>query len=1213
MLRVWLAFIATLASMVSIAQSEKPRLVVPTGHTNGISRAVYSPDGSRILSGAWDNTARLWDARTGRELLKFEGHEAIVWNLSFSPDGKRVATAGFDQTARIWDAATGKLRFKLGGDLLFVYSAQFSPDGTKLATSSMNGAAQLWDAATGRLLRTFEGHLMPVSSVAFSPDGQRIATASWDGTARIWDVGSGKQLAVLKGHTESVTSVAYSSDGTRIATCAQDKTVRVWKAADGSPLFALAGASGWLNSVAISPNGLQIAAGCNDENAYIWNLATRQLERQLQGHSGNVASVAYSPDGAKLLTASEDNTMIEWDAATGAKLRQLGRMTFGVVAASFGVDSHRLVTASGDGSARTWRWGDDRTTNRVVGPNRFAWFATVSSDGARITNGIGTTEVANWQIADGKGVRSVAVGKSLTPCAVESPDGSVVAVASDDKSVGVYELGTGKKLFGLIGHGDAVLSVAFSSDGGRIAGGSADGSARVWDAKTGALVSVCAAPPPSGPMAALQPTKANAVNGVKFSPDGKTVAGACQYADVVLWDAATGKLKASLIGHSGIALVCAFSPDGSKLASGGFDRDVIVWDVPTAKEVVRIRGHEGAVIGVAFSRDGKTVATASRDGTARLWSATSGRELSALIPFGEEWVVTTPDGYFDASPGALKAMYWVLPGSLETIDLDQVKTGYWRPGLLGDVMSGRTLPAPPPFPIDQLQPTAEIVPPKPGGTVAKLRIHRRSGGVGAVGVTVNSAPVPLKFDLDALNANQDSEIEVDLKGFLDPNRKNVIEASVANRTGTIAGRSANAGEVPPAPAAGPPPKLFVLAIGTGDYRGELPALNLPPKDARDFAAAMRMAGGRLFGDRVQVELLTTETNPAPIAGVSVGEASRSNIAAAIERIEKAAQPQDGVVLFFAGHGVSIPQGQQRLYCYLTREATTGSEQTLQSPELRARVAISMDDLKAWMVPSFDGKHGIRAQRRVLILDTCASGQAVANLTVTRDFAQDSVKTLDAFKDATGFWVLAGSAADAVSYEASQFGQGMLTYGLLLGMKSRLDPASDQLDVERLFSFASRTVEELVRNVLGGIQKPQILRTNQTFPIGALTESDRQSIPLASPRRRILRPRTFTNTDPADPDDSLKITEQLRALLGKQNAVSLRSGSTWYVDAEDLAGGIVASGNYRIEAGKVVVSFVLKVDGKAIAPVQTVAGTLEEAKTGVLAQRILDLVNKIAIG
>ena len=69
---------------------------------------AFSGDGKRVVTASRDNTARIWDAESGKEIAVLKGHTGFVWSAAFSGDGKRVVTASFDSTARIWDAESGK-------------------------------------------------------------------------------------------------------------------------------------------------------------------------------------------------------------------------------------------------------------------------------------------------------------------------------------------------------------------------------------------------------------------------------------------------------------------------------------------------------------------------------------------------------------------------------------------------------------------------------------------------------------------------------------------------------------------------------------------------------------------------------------------------------------------------------------------------------------------------------------------------------------------------------------------------------------------------------------------------------------------------------------------------------------------------------------------------------------------------------------------------
>ena len=609
------------AAAISVFQDQRAadaEIAVLVGHRGIVYTAAYAPDGARIVTAAADDTARIWDAQTGRPLATFPGAGGSVEFAAYSPDGTRIVTASMDKTARVLDARSGVELLVLRGHGGTVNSAAYSPDGTRIVTASDDKTAIVWDAHSGAKLAVLAGHGDRVTCAAFAPDGLQIATASDDKTAIVWDSRSGARLATLLGHDDRIASAAYSPDGARIVTASMDKTARVWNARTGEPLAVLSGHGGFVGSAAYSPDGTRIVTASMDKTARIWDARTGAVLGTLSGGGAYVISAAYSPDGARIVTTAFDDTARIWDARTGAELALLAGRGESLNGAAYSPDGTRVVTAGMEKTARIYDARTGLQTAALLGHDDAVQSAVYSPDGARIVTASMDHTARIWDAASGEQLAVLAGHGGVVFSAAYSPDGTGIVTASEDKTARIWDARTGAQRTVLAGHGGYVYRAAYSPDGRRIVTASIDKTARIWDARTGAQLQVLVG-------------HGGIVCDAAFSPDGTRIVTASMDKTARLWDARSGAQLAVLAGHRERVSAAAFSPDGTRIVTASDDRTARIWDVASGRQLAALAGHGDRVRSVGYSPDGSRILTASMDKTVRIWDAGVPAPLSAQI------------------------------------------------------------------------------------------------------------------------------------------------------------------------------------------------------------------------------------------------------------------------------------------------------------------------------------------------------------------------------------------------------------------------------------------------------------------------------------------------------------------------------------------------------------------------------------------------------
>lgn len=1091
------------------AKAQRPELVVQAGHSSHINTIAITSDGKLIASGGNDKSIKLWDAATGRLLRTLTGHLSDINSLAFSPDASRLASASFDGTVRLWDIETGKTLYTLRSHVSLDFSdwfdsVSFSGDGKTLAGAGRQDYIMLWDSQTGKELRTLEGHERGVNSIALSADGRTLVSASSDKTIKVWDVTTGKARLSLTGHRDEVHVVAISPDGKRIATGggSLDGQIKIWDALSGKELYTFSqkGYPPKVNALAFSADGKTLASGAEDEKVIrLREVETGRELTPLELDYSGVRALAFSRDNKSLVSVNSTNTIRLWDVEGWTQRRIFETRANKVETVSVSRDQKWLASGSG-GRLILWEAASGREP-RVLFEDTLAgvFSADFSPDGKLLAGGIGTSGTVSGQIiiydlASGKALQTINAHEQPVATLAFSPDSRMIASGSGDKKIKLWDAATGQALRTLEGHEGSIASVAFSPDGKILASGGWDNTVRLWDVRSGKE---------------LQTIRAafNVATSVAFSPNGQTLVSGDYNQYLRLWEVQTGKLVREWQGHEISVESVTFSPDGKIIASGGGDNLIKLWDAQSGKELRTLAGHSSYLNRVAYSSDSKTLISASFDGTIKLWEAASGKEIATLlITNAKDWLVVTPDGLFDGAPASWNQILWRFAGhTFDVVAVEAFFNEFYYPDLLADLFRGKRPQAAQDISSkDRRQPQVSLSLGEGASTSAQIKERTVS-----VRVEINQAPAGAQdvrlFRNGALVGAWRGDV---LKG----QDHTTLSAKVTLVAGEnqLAAYAFNKDNVKSADALMTLQGAeslkrrgvaYILTTGINEYTNAQFKLKYAVADAQAFGDETRRQQ-TLLNRYERVELM-------PLIDV---EATKANIIGALKKLSSQVEPEDAVIVFFAGHGFAV---NDRFYLIPHDMIYDGPRRGVTPEGLKMLVAQSISDRE--LEQAFEKIDG---GQLLLVIDACNSGQALEAEEKRRGPMNSRGLAQLAYEK--GLFILTASQSYQFASEEPRLGHGYLTYALVeQGLRSAAadtSPADGAVTVREWFDYATRRVPEIYLEQLRLKTKEQLAELAERKLRGfGLEDVDDVQRPRAFYRREVERaPLIVASTQPTQP-------------------------------------------------------------------------------------------------
>jgi WD40 repeat protein len=624
----------------------------------------------------YDGTVKLSDGSTGKETNIFRGDSEWVSDVAFSPDGKIIASGSVDGTVNLWERTTGKKIRALKGRLSQVRSIIFSPNGQILAAANYDGTINFWDLLTGKELKTLHGYAdnsaIRALRLRFSPNGKFLASfLDTDNTLKLWEVSTGRELLAI--HHQTTTSsgeiqFSFSPNSQALLyTAGQSRDTRIKFlnilekkelrniAVFGKPYFDPNGQIiAVIDAEEYEPDMRKFDYTSTKGTVSLWDASTGKKLKTFNNFSfGELSDISFSPNGQWMAIGAYDNkggsnlgpvvgsksqiTLIRKDGSERKTIEQLGE----ILDMTFSLDNKKLAVSS-FGAKEGWNiisklWNPDtgkefktlidepiifRPSHLAVGLG--VQFSPNSKTIAAV-NTSGIIKFFDSETGAKNNLPDVSPSQNLKP--IISKDKMQIVTPKTDGSLIIKNRSTGKE-FEINRYDSTLVNAAHISDDNQmITTVDWRGKLQQRELKNGRVLRTINLP------------FDKFASSLKFSPDGRKVAGAMSNYVVKIWDVATGKEINTLKEYIDIKdesndwrrNEVFFKADGQVVAilrgdsknpyeNGG---DLELWEVSTGKPIQLSKEMSTRIKSISFSPSRDELATLKTDNLVQLWDLSS--------------------------------------------------------------------------------------------------------------------------------------------------------------------------------------------------------------------------------------------------------------------------------------------------------------------------------------------------------------------------------------------------------------------------------------------------------------------------------------------------------------------------------------------------------------------------------------------------------------
>lgn len=1104
-------FIITLLIAV-YATAQKPELIIPTRHAEAVAHVLFTKDGKYILS-ASENMVKVWETSSGRLIkniiCKWGDREPAVVDMDNAPDGQTVAIAtyrnihffslvDFSVVKEIHMDEISKIMYSKDGSELFVAHGESAEE---MLSEITIGSGNITALYTHKVVKDENG----ISNISLSKDGkQLLACLDKDGTV-IVNSGNGQEIKMVPAEKRVI---AFTPDDNYLTIGKGQQThdvlfewlnpstmLPLWSATvayeDGDGVFDfLDYESSFKKELAWNPadGNLLIASQHHLFRIDFTKKTQGKLKFEADGYG---KCIAAAQDGKRIVLGTSTPAVNEYNLVQQKYARRYGSQVFVTAAMQSASDSSmQLLLNSDNGNINDLRF--DKTNFTAKGKrtdNSFSVSALTKNGTLGAYFFQHSLHFFNPETMKDAG-ESIDIDENFDLHEMEFSANGKWLAAVDEKYVLIFDI-TAKKLVSKIATGEYLMS-AYNNF--KVADISGDGKKLITytiKENTNGLGGILCFDITASKLLWEKSIVACCFRFI--NADKQILMIQKDYPAILTLDAATGnsvsekklpfqRICAASVSNDIKRVVFSITDENFNYVNS----DIQVWDITKNESIGILKGHEFTPNNLEFLANSNFLVSAAKDYSTRIWDIKNQKELGKLITFegSDEWVFITPDGRFDASPGALQSMYYTKGKNV--LPLDALYEQYYTPKLISRLLAGEQFDPVPDIGNIKVRPSAKMsyaaatrnldveddVPTyqnttgvaeitvtavAPDDAIDEIRLFQNGKAVTlstrnlivADDNTVNTATKKYTVDLlpgentfraVALNTQRTESKPDEIAVIYNAGNSSNEQKPVINNT-----------DGAPVASVDKSATMYLIVVGINQYQNKTMSLNYALADASAFK------------EEVEKDAKTIISNVQTYF-VKDNDANKYAIENAFAEVKKNAKANDVFVFYYAGHGVI---GKDKEFYLVPTDVS--DLKNVQSELEQKGIAAKL--LQQYAID-------IKAQKQLFILDACQSAGAFEAM-LSNDATQQ--KSIAVVARSTGTHWIAASGAQQYANEFSSLGHGVFTYVLLDALKGAA-VSNNMITVNNLKNYLQQTVPELMKKYHGTPQFPASYGFGNDFPV-----------------------------------------------------------------------------------------------------------------------------------